>query len=332
MRNLLTGLGVFRRSATIERGLYGVLIVALSTVALLLADGLMRRASTGETVFAGLAKTGGGAPRWGQGDRTERPDDTDGSVGARGQRVLSVLETTAARATTGLTEPLASLSGGRSSVARVGDTEDMRSNWYKGSGGTFTTVCVRLCDGWYRPISFSTTEDNFERDSVACQSSCGSPARLYVYRNPGDGIHQMMDLRGQAYARLKTAFLFQSTYTPSCTCRPQPWDTQAAERHRIYGLQANAAKGNAAAKGELKALGSGRVAALTDPAPGAVVERIDLTAQAFASSQASRKRRSTSSARSSSTKTIAKASMQPAYRSSPDRSASWRVKVFDSNR
>jgi hypothetical protein len=322
MRHLLRVVFEFQHSATIERGAYAVTIVALSTIALLLADGIMRGASNNAHVVTELARSSGGAPRWGQGDRTERQDPAYASVDGREQRVLSALETTAARATTALTDPLASLSGGRASAARIGDSEDMRSNWYRGSGGTFTTVCVRLCDGWYRPVSFSTTEDNFERDSVACQSSCGSPARLFVYRNPGENVQQMADLRGQAYVRLKTAFLFQSTYTPSCTCRPQPWDAQAAERHRIYGLQASAAKGNAAAKRELKNLGSSRVAALTEPTPGAVVDRIELGAY----------RQSTSRSRSSSTKTMAKASMQPADRSKPNRSASWSTKAFESSR
>ena len=40
------------------------------------------------------------------------------------------------------------------------------------SYGTYRTVCVRLCDGSFYPISFSTTPDNFARDEAQCRSSC----------------------------------------------------------------------------------------------------------------------------------------------------------------
>ena len=53
--------------------------------------------------------------------------------------------------------------------------------------GTFRTVCVRACDGFFFPISFSTTQSGFARDAQMCQSSCpGTQAELYVYHNPGE--------------------------------------------------------------------------------------------------------------------------------------------------
>ena len=51
--------------------------------------------------------------------------------------------------------------------------------------GTYRTLCVRLCDGYYFPISFSATRDRFARDAKTCETSCGGQARLFVYRNPG---------------------------------------------------------------------------------------------------------------------------------------------------
>src|SRR5262245_49985282 len=71
------------------------------------------------------------------------------------------------------------------------------------AGGTFRTLCVRLCDGYYWPISFTTTNASFARDSAACEKSCGSPARLFVYKNPGGDPDDMEDLRGRPYKLLK---------------------------------------------------------------------------------------------------------------------------------
>ncbi len=39
-------------------------------------------------------------------------------------------------------------------------------------GSTFRTICVRTCDGYYFPISYSTTQDHFHDDEAACQRMC----------------------------------------------------------------------------------------------------------------------------------------------------------------
>jgi hypothetical protein len=102
---------------------------------------------------------------------------------------------------------------------------------------TYRTVCVRLCDGGYFSLSFATTPAHFDEDAAVCQMSCGTPVRLYVYRNPGARPDYMHDLNGNAYAELVNAFRFRSAYDPACTCRPQPWTMAAQQRHREYALQ-----------------------------------------------------------------------------------------------
>jgi Protein of unknown function (DUF2865) len=106
---------------------------------------------------------------------------------------------------------------------------------------TYRTVCVRLCDGGYFPISFATTRNHFSEDEAVCQQSCGAPARLYVYRNPGGIPDYMHDLDGNAYTELTTAFLFRSSYDPACTCRPQPWTVAAQHSHREVAQSAGEA-------------------------------------------------------------------------------------------
>jgi hypothetical protein len=119
---------------------------------------------------------------------------------------------------------------------------------------TYRTVCVRLCDGYYWPISFATSPERFARDAAVCEKSCSSSARLFVYRNPGEQLEQMTDLRGRRYTGLDTAFLYRSTYKEGCQCKPQPWAQESLDRHRMYALQAERRKGNPAAAEELKEL------------------------------------------------------------------------------
>ncbi|MEZ5910149.1 MAG: DUF2865 domain-containing protein [Hyphomicrobiaceae bacterium] len=109
---------------------------------------------------------------------------------------------------------------------------------------TYRTVCVRTCDGFYWPISFSTTKDRFAKDRRKCEASCGSEAKLFVYRNPGAEPEQMVDLKGKPYSDLPTAFVYRTKYDAGCSCKPQPWSTAALEQHRIFGLKAQKKKGS----------------------------------------------------------------------------------------
>ena len=119
---------------------------------------------------------------------------------------------------------------------------------------TYRTVCVRLCDGYYWPISFATSPEYFARDAAVCERSCSASARLFVYRNPGEQPEQMMDLAGRRYVRLETAFRYRTTYDEGCLCRPQAWARESLDRHRMYALQAERRKGNRAAAKELASL------------------------------------------------------------------------------
>jgi hypothetical protein len=93
---------------------------------------------------------------------------------------------------------------------------------------------VRLCDGYFFPISFATSEGQFERDEQACARSCSAPTKLFVYRNPGQEPEQMVDLDGRPYAKLPTAFQFRTRFDQSCKCNPHPWEQEAVARHRRY--------------------------------------------------------------------------------------------------
>jgi hypothetical protein len=114
------------------------------------------------------------------------------------------------------------------------------------AGATYRTMCVRLCDGYYWPVSFATAMDHFARDAQTCTRSCGTPVALYYYRNPGGEAEEMVSLGGQPYKNLGTAFLYRTVYDPGCKCRAHPWEDAAIERHKGY---AKAGRTRAAAQG-----------------------------------------------------------------------------------
>jgi Protein of unknown function (DUF2865) len=87
-------------------------------------------------------------------------------------------------------------------------------------GGTFRTICVRTCDGFYFPISFETTPDRFRDDEAACQRMCpAAEVSLYTYHNPGEDVAQAVSLNGRLYTELPTAFSYRKALNPACSCR-----------------------------------------------------------------------------------------------------------------
>ncbi|MBS0246324.1 MAG: DUF2865 domain-containing protein [Proteobacteria bacterium] len=87
-------------------------------------------------------------------------------------------------------------------------------------GGTYRTICVRTCDGYYYPISYATTPDHFQQDAQTCQRTCpAAPVQLYTYHNPGEDVPQAVSLDGQPYTSLPTAFQYRKSLDKSCSCR-----------------------------------------------------------------------------------------------------------------
>lgn len=111
-----------------------------------------------------------------------------------------------------------------------------RQSYVPQSGGRLRTVCVRLCDGYYFPISNSSRRRDFYRDAQACQSRCQTETRLYHMPASNPSIKYARDRRGFAYKDLKTAFLYRKKLSKSCTCRPEPWTVAERMRHKGYEL------------------------------------------------------------------------------------------------
>jgi Protein of unknown function (DUF2865) len=93
-------------------------------------------------------------------------------------------------------------------------------------GSGYRTLCVRTCDGFYFPISYSTSPTRFAEDEQACQKLCpAAEAVLYSHRNPGEDVAQAVAGNGRVYRDLPNAFRYRREFNPSCSCKSpgQSW-------------------------------------------------------------------------------------------------------------
>src|SRR6267142_2449760 len=100
-----------------------------------------------------------------------------------------------------------------------------QNNWGPQSG-TYRTVCVRTCDGFYFPISFATVPARFPDDERTCKNLCpAAEASLFSYRNPGEDMNQAVSINGQPYSSSPNAFRYRQEFNPSCACKAagQTW-------------------------------------------------------------------------------------------------------------
>ena len=103
-------------------------------------------------------------------------------------------------------------------------------------GGRFRTVCVRMCDGYYFPISPAVPRHKFHRDAQTCRARCAGDARLFYMPSSTSKIEQAYDQTGMAYKRIENAFLYRKKLINGCACRPAPWSEAERLRHRMYAI------------------------------------------------------------------------------------------------
>lgn len=104
------------------------------------------------------------------------------------------------------------------------DGVNTRGDDFRGFAGyeTVRTVCVRKVDGYYWPISYSTLTEYAANDLNQCVEQCpGMDVDLYYYDNPGQEPQQMINLQGQRYADLPTAFAYRTAYDTANSCKKQ---------------------------------------------------------------------------------------------------------------
>jgi hypothetical protein len=116
--------------------------------------------------------------------------------------------------------------------------------------GTYRTLCVRTCDGFYFPVSYSTVPSKFQDDERVCKNMCpASEAVLYAHRNPGEDVAQAVSTSGQPYSSMPNAFKYRKEFSAACSCKApgQTWsealkqiDDQTVERGDIVVTQERA--------------------------------------------------------------------------------------------
>ncbi|MFN4271466.1 MAG: DUF2865 domain-containing protein [Aliihoeflea sp.] len=112
------------------------------------------------------------------------------------------------------------------------------------NGTRFRTLCVRMCDGFFFPISHSTPPSLFERDAKLCAARCpGTPVELHYHRFPGEESEDMVSVpTGLPYRDGENAFRYRQASwerPANCGCSAergfdvlaggQGWQTLAGE-------------------------------------------------------------------------------------------------------
>jgi len=119
--------------------------------------------------------------------------------------------------------------GGSSPPPEAGDIPPPVSG---APSGTYRTVCVRSCDGYYFPISFATVQSRFADDERTCKNQCpATEANLFTYRNPGEDINQAVSISGQPYTSLPNAFHYRQSFNPQCSCKANGETWSEALKH-----------------------------------------------------------------------------------------------------
>ncbi len=102
----------------------------------------------------------------------QRQGDLSGDNSLAKQRILAALDANGCSASDGIII--------RDTLGVEGDQELVAD-----PDKLYRTVCVRMCDGYYYPISFGTTPDQFGRDASQCMRTCpGADVDLFFHSVP----------------------------------------------------------------------------------------------------------------------------------------------------
>ncbi|MEM6462081.1 MAG: DUF2865 domain-containing protein [Pseudomonadota bacterium] len=94
----------------------------------------------------------------------------------------------------------------------------------------YRTICVRMCDGYYYPVSFASTPDQFGRDAAQCARSCpGADVDLFFHSVPEQESDEMVSADDKTpYRTLPNAFAYRRSGSfggPQCSCDEKPPST-----------------------------------------------------------------------------------------------------------
>jgi hypothetical protein len=123
---------------------------------------------------------------------------------------------------------------GRSPLERRRDRirEALARNGCSTYARSFRTICVRLCDGYYFPLSNTSSRQRFAQDAEKCMRQYGpGQATLFYHPFPSGDASQAVSLDGQRYFDQPYAFAYRSAYIPQCAAELH--DGLAVLRQRV---------------------------------------------------------------------------------------------------
>jgi hypothetical protein len=82
----------------------------------------------------------------------------------------------------------------------------------------YRTVCVRTCDGYFFPVSFSTTANRFDEDASACSARGGAlEHQLFSLKLPDQTLEDAVSIDGHRYSDLPNALRYQRELVDGCS-------------------------------------------------------------------------------------------------------------------
>ena len=112
-----------------------------------------------------------------------------------------------------------------------------------GSGGGYRTLCVRSCDGYFFPISFSAGPSRLKIDEAVCKGMYPEgAATLFVVSNNSDA-EKAVSLKGEPYAEQSFPVDHLKTFDPACKAQLTEGLHALGERYAAALAEKLAAKG-----------------------------------------------------------------------------------------
>jgi hypothetical protein len=97
-----------------------------------------------------------------------------------------------------------------------------------GPAGRVRTLCVRSCDGYFFPMSASSSTRDFARDQKNCEAACPGAAVEVFYHNlqSQESADMVSAASGKPYTQMPNAFAYkQGERAETCSCnRPQSYE------------------------------------------------------------------------------------------------------------
>jgi hypothetical protein len=116
-------------------------------------------------------------------------------------------------------------------MARYGCGSERQQPQQQANYGSYRTVCVRVCDGYYFPLSFAASRQRFATDAEHCAKQYGpGEAMLFYYPSPNGDPSQAMSLTNDRYADQPYAFAYRQSFDAQCQARLEEGRAMLSQR------------------------------------------------------------------------------------------------------